>query len=91
MKITTVYSEMCRKAEHAPGSVQARIAADLDRFNGVVLFPSVVEQIRGHLRSHWGDGFTVELDDPGAGVVDYLPSASVSFTGSFESLVSRQS
>lgn len=90
MKITTVYSEMMRKAEHPEGSVQARIAADLDRFNGTLLLPSVVGQVLGHLQHNWNlEGFRVELDGVPPGVVEYLPSASVYFDPPFEVLELR--
>lgn len=75
-------------SEHPDGSVQARVALDLDRFNNVMLLPGVLDQILGHLQRTWNlDGFRVELEgDPGK--KDY-PSAGVYFDLPFDILELR--
>lgn len=90
--VTRIYSSMNERSEHAEGSVQARIALDLERFNNVMLLPGVVEQVRGQLYCNWGYGFLVELDDPEP-VVGWrgpsLPSATVFFEGPLDALEVR--
>ena len=62
--ITTLTSRLGRTdVELEEGSVAAQIDADLDRFKGLNYLPGVLEQIRGHLRYWWGDGFMVEEDE----------------------------
>jgi len=88
VKITTIYSSMDRKSEHPDGSVQARIAADLDRFDNVMMLLGVLDEIRYHLQRNWnGEGFRVELEgEPGK--KDY-PSAGVYFDLPFDILELR--
>ena len=48
--------------KHEEGSINAQVDTDLDRFKGLPYLPGVLDQIRGHLRYGWGEGFTVEED-----------------------------
>ena len=63
--------------------VEADIVADLEWFQGVMLLPGVLEEIRGHLSHWWGPGFVVERDP------DDQTKAHVLFDGELEELARR--